>query len=248
LEGYRADALLNDPDAARFVPFAKPFLPLAGPLAARVHGLSGMTGYVLSRHVWMDEQLVEHRPDEVIVLGAGYDTRARRLPGPRYWEVDHPATASRKRRLSPEHPAIRVDVDFERQSLSEELLRAGFPGGARTFVVWEGVSMYLTRAALRQTLQTLSALVGEGSRLVMDAIAAPDGATVDDHLHRLSAALMPVLGEPITLQPHPDDLAAVLRSDGWSPLHTLRAVDLEERYVPSRRVLPNAYVMAAERT
>ena len=47
----------------------------------------------------------------------------------------------------------RVEIDFETQTLADTLGAAGFTTGARTFVVWEGVSMYLTRGAVKGTLR-----------------------------------------------------------------------------------------------
>ena len=70
---------------------------------------------------------------------------------------------------SPEQgePAVfvvrRVEIDFETDSLADRLRAAGFRKGARTFVVWEGVSMYLTRAAVKATLTTIRAITASRS-------------------------------------------------------------------------------------
>src|SRR5207247_1257921 len=110
---------------------------------------------------------------------AGYDMRAYRfaaaLRGRPIYEVDHPATGARKARIVARHGAklpvvnvIRVTVDFQTQSFRKELGRAGFRDGARTFFIWEGVSMYLTRTAVKSTLTTLAQMSAAGSEVVMD--------------------------------------------------------------------------------
>lgn len=249
LESRRPDAVLHDLEAARFLSAPMRLGTRVGPLLPPFDRLrrSGLTNYIVTRHAWMDHALQASSAPEVLILGAGYDTRAVRFPGPRYWEVDHPATAARKRLRSAAHPAVRVDVDFQRQGLAAELLRAGFPQGAPTFVVWEGVTMYLTRAAVQHTLQVLGELVGPGSTLVLDALGPSEGTTLRDHAQRLSAALMPVVGEPVTFQPHPDELAGLLQRAGFPLDDVLLARDLSERVAPGRFVFPLAYVAAATR-
>ena len=243
LETARADSALQDPQAARFLGLPLRALARGGVLLPAFDRLrrSGLTNYIVTRHAWMDEQLRGSSAAEVLILGAGYDTRAIRIGGARYWEVDHPATAARKRRLSPDHPAIPVHVDFQRQGLAEELLRAGFPRGVPTFVIWEGVTMYLHRAAVQHTLGVLASLVGSGSTLVLDALGPSEGTSVRDHAQRLSAALMPLIGEPVTFQPHPEELVRLLDDAGWRADEVLSAKDLAQRFAPGRFVFPLAY-------
>src|SRR5262245_41023990 len=89
---------------------------------------------------------------QVVILGAGFDTRAARLaaPGVRFFEVDHPSTGADKRaRLGraagyPIDCATYVACDFESQDFVSELDRSGFSSAEPAFVVWEGVSPYLT--------------------------------------------------------------------------------------------------------
>ena len=78
------------------------------------------------------------------------------------FEVDLAATSRRKagiieknRTHFPDANVHRVEIDFETQTLHDNLLAAGFDSGARTFVVWEGVIPYLTRAAIKHTIGEL---------------------------------------------------------------------------------------------
>jgi methyltransferase (TIGR00027 family) len=101
---------------------------------------------------------------QVVILGAGYDTRAARLPysGVRYFEVDHPATQAAKRaRLAglpgyPAEAATYAPCDFEREDPVERLAAAGLSLREPTLVMWEGVVPYLTEAAVRATATSLA--------------------------------------------------------------------------------------------
>src|SRR4029078_1914427 len=98
---------------------------------------------------------------QLVLLGAGYDTRADRLPGAagvETFDVDHPVTQAAKRAAISR--ALRglsqrvhfVAVDFEHDSLTKALHAAGLQRDKRTCVVWEGVFSYLTIDAIDATL------------------------------------------------------------------------------------------------
>lgn len=101
---------------------------------------------------------------QVVILGAGLDTRAARLEreGVRFFEVDHPASQSDKRartaRLAgyPGDAAVQVPCDFERDDFVERLGAAGFDASAPAVVLWEGVTPYLTEQAVRATLRRIA--------------------------------------------------------------------------------------------
>src|SRR2546425_4157248 len=152
------DRILDDPYARWFLgPMSRATLASWeasgrwGKLAERLS--PGLTAWVLTRHRWIDDCLARALAgdvEQVVLLGAGYDTRAYRfaeqLRGRPVYEVDHSATSQRKARIVAAHatelPATnvtRVEVDFETQSFREQLAKAGFHERRRTFFVWEGV-------------------------------------------------------------------------------------------------------------
>ncbi len=115
---------------------------------------------------------------QVVILGAGYDTRAARLPkaGVRYFEVDHPDTQAAKReRLAtlPGYPidaAIYAPCDFEREDPVERLRAAGLDAREPTLVLWEGVVPYLSEAAVRATATTLARGLDARSLIAFDFV------------------------------------------------------------------------------
>lgn len=94
----------------------------------------------------------------VVLIGAGFDTRAYRLKGGTWIELDEPQViAYKNERLATseaQNPLQRIPIDFASESLEEKLSTAT-DGRGPTVVVIEGVFMYLEEETIRQLLQTL---------------------------------------------------------------------------------------------
>ncbi|HEY2636586.1 MAG TPA: SAM-dependent methyltransferase, partial [Solirubrobacteraceae bacterium] len=100
--------------------------------------------------------------EQVVILGAGLDSRAYRmageLAGTRVFEVDHPVTAAYKRERvarvvgEPPENVTYVEVDFEREALDDALTAAGHDPAVHSIVVWSGVTPYLDDDAVTATL------------------------------------------------------------------------------------------------
>lgn len=111
----------------------------------------------------------------LVILGAGFDGRAYRLPCLReldVFEVDHPDTSSSKHTraagLSPTARSLRhVAVDFDRMSVDEALEEAGHDASAPTVWIWEGVTPYLPPEATEITLSAIARRSAPSSRLLM---------------------------------------------------------------------------------
>ena len=129
----------------------------------RTEGSRAMRAFLVLRSRFAEDGLanaVQRGTRQYVVLGAGLDTFAYRNPhrSLRVFEVDHPAT-QRWKRTRLQEQAIELPrtltfapVDFEKQSLADGLRRARFNLRAPTFVSWLGVTVYLTRPAVMDTL------------------------------------------------------------------------------------------------
>lgn len=160
---------------------------------------------------------------QLVVLGAGLDTFGVRNPhraqGLRVFEVDHPATQAWKReRIAAtiaEAPTLTfVAVDFEKQSFIDELAKAGFDRQAPAFVIWLGVTPYLSREAI---VSTLSAVAGASAEIVFDygePIEAFSGAR-RAYMEALQARVA-AIGEPLLSRFRPADMAALLAETGFA--------------------------------
>src|SRR5207244_9228969 len=123
---------------------------------------------MLVRTRYMDEcmqRALEAGATQVVILGAGFDTRAYRfaeqLKNKKIFEVDYQSTQEiKKRRLievfgaMPAHVRF-TEIDFKKDAQRHELIAAGDQHGEKTFPIGEGVSMYLAESAVRKTRRAL---------------------------------------------------------------------------------------------
>ena len=130
---------------------------------------------MVARTVAVDDAIRDAGSSQVVVLGAGLDGRAWRMPelsDATVFEVDHPDSQRDKRSrsdaLRPVAREIRfVSVDFARDSLDHALAVAGHDPTRPTTWVWEGVVMYLTREQIEATLAVVARRSAKTSCLVV---------------------------------------------------------------------------------
>ena len=177
--------LFNDPFAGRYLPPGLKMVAFLSGLRV-IHWLA--CGYIdrrwpgartsgVARTRFIDEAVADAMrggAGQLVLLGAGYDSRPYRLPGAsqlRIFEVDHPSTSEDKaRRTRAALGGISDDVhfvriDFDRENLERALQEAGYQRGVPTVFVWEGVSNYLSADAVDVTLSFCGMAAG-GSVLV----------------------------------------------------------------------------------
>jgi methyltransferase (TIGR00027 family) len=126
-----------------------------------------------ARTTFYDQAVARYLPqvEQLVVLGAGFDTRAYRLPAEsrvRCFEVDEPATQAFKREVLRKAgiDASRVAfvaADFEKDDWFEKLVDAGWEPRKRTLFTWESVMMYLDRAAVEGTLRKIAGTAPGGA-------------------------------------------------------------------------------------
>ena len=115
----------------------------------------------LARHRIIDDflrrELLANPTLRVVIIGAGFDSRAFRLNGGNWTELDEPQVIEYKNELLPvpncENELRRIPIDFSTDSLAEKL--SVFSGRSPVVVVIEGVFMYLEENTIKQTLQIL---------------------------------------------------------------------------------------------
>ncbi|MGB5351205.1 MAG: class I SAM-dependent methyltransferase, partial [Polyangiales bacterium] len=220
-------------------------------------GLAGAEGEALSRRwdahapsmeLWMalrtrylDDcvtRALDRGVGQVVILGAGLDTRAARLgrEGVRFFEVDQPASQADKReRLSrfvayPIEAATFVPCDFERDDFVQLLEAAGLDRRSPACFVWEGVIYYLLEAAARSTLERLASEFDPGSLLVFDylnskmAKSSPRLREED----RAMKGIIEELGEPMRFGI--DDPTPLMAECGYRFLRTVSFDELALEY------------------
>jgi methyltransferase (TIGR00027 family) len=113
---------------------------------------------------YFDDRLDERIADgckQVVILGSGLDTRPvrKRAPGVAYFEIDDANTLSFKKERYAENgidaPVNFIPGDYVAAGVLPLLARGGFDTDLPSFFIWEGNTMYLTRAAAMKVLDDL---------------------------------------------------------------------------------------------
>lgn len=179
--------------------------------------------------------------DQVVILGAGYDTRPFRLgclSRCAVFEVDHPDTQAAKvaafSRTHSERPGrvSFVPVDFEVDDLAESLRTAGFSTASSSLFLWEGVAQYLSEQAVDATLATVRCLGNSGSVLVFTYV---DKAVIDGDFRRFPEAEkwlrgVQKRGEPWKFGIFPESLSLFLDARGFELIEDVSTAEAGERY------------------
>jgi methyltransferase (TIGR00027 family) len=183
-----------------------------------------------------------HGVRQALILGAGLDTFALRNPYPNLhvFEVDHPATQTWKRELLaasklpiPES-LTHIPVDFERHSLRQQLLQAGFDFTIPTATAWLGVVPYLTPEAFAATARVLGRLPA-GSSLVFDYSLPREAlSSVEQLMLDSLSARVALAGEPFQLFFTPQSLAEELARYDLTAVEDLDSAALNARYLANR--------------
>ena len=202
-----------------------------------------LRAFLVARSRYAEDNLaraVSKGTTQYVLLGAGLDTFAHRNPYPhlRVFEVDHPATQQWKRELleagdlpAPENLTY-VPVDFERQSLSEQLHSAGFDPKARTLFAWLGVVPYLTLEAFRSTIHFIAAQP-PGSGVVFDYSQPRSALPLLEKLaHDSLASRVQLAGEPFQLFFTPGQIAPELTA--FRSVEDLGSLEINARYFSGR--------------
>ncbi len=178
--------------------------------------------------------------EQIVILGAGFDCRAYRIAGIErvcVFEVDHPDTLAQKRRALqavlpslPEHVRF-VAIDFTRGQLEETMASAGYDPTRRTFFIWEGVTNYLSEAAVDAVMRWFGRNA-EGSWVVFTYIhrrVLADPTSFAGAVKILRTVQRS--GEPWTFGLDPGDVPRYLAERGLTRVEDLGAAEYRARYL-----------------
>ena len=252
--------------------FASAFVPRSLRLALRtaripiLHGLvsryadrraPGARTSAIARTRFIDDVVRERAAAgvrQLVILGAGFDCRAHRLPelgDTRVFEVDRAETQEEKKRRIPEtrDQVVYVAVDFERDTVGERLGAAGWDAARPTTFIWEGVTNYLVETAVAAVLGWLGQCA-VGSTVVftyihrglLDGTVPFDGGTT--MMRNVRA-----LGEPWRFGLYPDQVGDFLAGFGLTLRENLGADEYRARYLPASQARGYAFyrIAVAER-
>jgi methyltransferase (TIGR00027 family) len=234
-----------DPLAATLVDGPLSLVLRAGRLGRAPAALVNVATLGLVDHIEMRTLAIDHALREavdagvgqIVILGAGLDARAWRMPeleAVRVFEVDHPSTQAYKRarvgsRATRARDVRFVAVDFARDSLERALDAAGHDAEAPTFWLWEGVTPYLPIDAVRATLSAVAGRSARGSRIAV-TYGTPRGSPLGATSLRVALLGFRALGEAIVGLITPEAMRDELASVGYRVLEDLAARDWGARF------------------
>lgn len=200
----------------------------------------------LARTKYIDgllQQSISDGVEQVLILGAGFDTRAMRLDFLKQVpviEIDHPNTSYFKIRIFKQRldalpkNVTYCQIDFNNQSLDglAEVYLFDFTKPAT--IIWEGVTNYLTAEAVAKTFAFLSRFP-KGSCVIFTYVHQ---RVLDQPGFFLGGEKLlkdlEAIEERWTFGFLPEQLPDYLRNFGFTLTEDLGAAEYRERYLPER--------------
>jgi methyltransferase (TIGR00027 family) len=203
-------------------------------------GAPGARAAGIARTEWIDHEVSNALTGipQLVLLGAGFDTRAFRLPAAKHistFELDHPETSRAKQSIlgkafgSLPDQVHFVEIDFNRQSLADALNPAGFMSTQPACFIWEGVTNYLTADAINGTLRQI-------------AKAAPGSILLFTYVHRAvldhpesffgaekMIARLQSYGEPWTFGLYPEEIEGFIADRGLRLIKDLGVAEVWQK-------------------
>jgi methyltransferase (TIGR00027 family) len=191
---------------------------------------------------------------QLVILGAGFDTRPYRLPGMEsvnVFEVDLPSVQNDKKKKVrkylgrlPDH-VIFIPIDFDTQTLEAVFTGTAFDPSRPAVFIWEGVTQYISEEAIRQTL-TFVGKSAPGSIIVFTYVLK----SIIERRSDIPGAdkMMDVVAKyaPWVFGLEPSDVLEFLKSFHLALIADVGNADYQEKYL--KPVERNLVVFEGERT
>ncbi|MGA2676913.1 MAG: SAM-dependent methyltransferase [Methanobacterium sp.] len=206
------------------------------------------TPLVVSRARYTEDillKVVHHGLDQYVILGAGIDTFPFRgsniLKKLKIFEIDHPATQAFKCNRLAElgwklPPQLNfIPLDFTKDSLEIVLKNSSYVTQDLSFFSWLGVTYYLSRDVVFDTMQNITNIAPPGSSIIFDYFDTdayvPEKASerVLKQIEFLSSQ-----NEPLKTGFEPSKLGVELENIGLHLCENLSPYDIQKRYFQGR--------------
>jgi methyltransferase (TIGR00027 family) len=207
-----------------------------------------LRAFVVARSRFVEQELsiaIERGVRQYVILGAGLDTFAYRNPYSscdlRIFELDFPTTQAWKRqRLNAAKIPIPecltfAPIDFETGALADRLGEVGFRTDEPALFSWLGVTMYLSRETVMDTMKSIASCIPTGSEVIFDYVVLPSSLSF---FRRLALSIftrrMAEVGEPWRGFFERDSLANDLRAIGFKHVEDLWPEEINTRFFDNR--------------
>jgi methyltransferase (TIGR00027 family) len=257
----KQDRLFYDPFALNFLDTRLKMvvrissLPLAKDITSKLieRQAPGAFSSGVARTRYIDDLLqktINEGVKQVIILGAGFDTRSLRLDflkNIQVIEIDHPDTAQfkiEKIKSFMGHLPLNVkyyQIDFNHESLNDLALKNNLDLDIPTTFIWEGVTNYLEQEAIDKTLEFVSKFSNKSciiftyiNKLVLDN---PSSFQSTEKYH----SILEDNEEKWTFGFNPEKLQDYLNKFNLTVIEDLGAVEYRQRYLAERKNLLQGY-------
>ena len=213
----------------------------------------GAMAFVTGRERYIDDFLktcLNEGLDQVVILGAGFDTRAYRIEGigkTRVFEIDHPSTqevklARLKKAINslPDY-VIFIPVDFNTQELGERLLSSGFDEQGKTLFIWQGVTYFLTPEGVDGTLSFIANHSGPGSSVIFDYFYNETLHDTSNRYVKMMHRASKMTGEAYIFGIDQGQTKPFLEQRGFNDIQDVRLEDIKRMYFTgpnAERIMP----------
>jgi methyltransferase (TIGR00027 family) len=204
----------------------------------------GLSNSIIARVRYFDdfvEKSIKEGIEQLIILGAGYDTRAHRIKGLKgkikVFEVDHPNTQSFKIHKIKEifgstHDNVAyVPVDFETEKFSQKLFDRGYDSSKKTLFIMEGLIMYIPNGAVDEILSFVVENSAKGSSIIFDYYpkSVVDG-TCKLEIGKNIRNFLIQQGEPLQFGIDEPQLEEFLSKRGFTEIQNVTSEDYKKAY------------------
>ena len=217
-------------------------IPLFRMLYRRVFAPAGIYEYVIARTKYIDavfKRALAEPFDQVLLFGAGFDTRALRFQPAaqqtRIFELDAPLTQQaklqqyQKRGLDIPSNVAFISIDFDKESLPNKLDMGRFQKDQTSLFILEGLLMYLEPESVQATFHTIQTYAGLGSWVVFDYVRA-SVLRHENTLYGETGVTQSVLkaGEQWRFGIEPDEISSFVEAYDFQVSDHKEAQELEE--------------------
>lgn len=207
--------------------------------------LPGAYELMIARTAFFDrivERALKENIEQVVLLGAGYDSRPYRfktlIQDTKIFELDASPTQQRKKerlqsaKISISEQIIFVPINFEKNNLRDALMESGFSREKETLFIWEGVTYYLNQEAIDNMLGFLKSNSPPGSSIGFDYASLSDEALNEDGAKELRVHMQSRYpNEPIKFGIQAVKIKTFLAERGLEVVEHLTASEMSEKYL-----------------
>ncbi len=239
-----ADRIVSDPYARALIPGGVMFFISKWIIESGLYErmAPGAVAFIVGRERYIDDYLkarLSEGLDQVVILGAGFDTRAYRIPGieqTRVFEIDQPATQAVKlERLKkvivplPAHVTF-VPADLNTQQLGEVLRSGGYDEQGKTLFIWQGVTYFLNPEGVDGTLAFIAEHSGPDTAVIFDYVYNETLRDTTQGYGKALARAGKVSGEPYVFGIDKGQVGPFLAQRGFCEVLDMPLEDVKSKY------------------